>query len=344
MKLIRTALATALAAFVGVVALHPAAQADAVADFYKGRNLPILIGFSPGGGVDTFGRLLGKHLGEHVPGKPNVVVQNMPGGGGFKSTNYLYNAAPQNGSYITIMLPTNAIEPLMGNPGAKWDTFKLHWLGNLTQDAPSCIASGRSGIKSITEAAGREITVGATGPSSTTGQHPYALANLLGYKLKVITGYGGTAKIRLALEQGEVDVMCSFWASLAQGPQKEQIESGKLVPIVQMGSKKHPAFGDAPSVYDLARNEDERKVMQFVFGVAEISRPFAAPPGVPAERVTALRKAFWAMVSSPEARADAEKLRIIVDPMNSEETVAMFREVLQTPKAIIDRAYAAMLK
>src|SRR5690606_8007154 len=198
-------------------------------------------------------RLLAKHLGGQMPGNPTVVVQNMPGGGGFKATNCLYNAAPQDGSYITIMLPTNAIEPLMGNPGAKWDTFKLHWLGNLTKDAPACVASGKSGIKSIREATSREITVGSTGPSSTTAQHPLALVNLLGYKLKVISGYGGTAKIRLAMEQGEVDAMCSFWASLALGPQKKEVESGQLVPIVQMGSEKHRAFGDATLVYDLAR-------------------------------------------------------------------------------------------
>ena len=211
--------AAAAAALIGVCAVAPTANAETPAEFYAKQNLTIVIGFSPGGGADTFARFFARHLGKHVAGKPNIIVQNMPGGGGFKSTNYLYNAAPQNGSYITIMLPTNAIEPLMGNPGAKWDTFKLHWLGNLTQDAPSCIASGRSGIKSITEAAGREITVGATGPSSTTGQHPYALANLLGYKLKVITGYGGTAKIRLALEQGR-DVFAipgSIHSPLAKG-------------------------------------------------------------------------------------------------------------------------------
>lgn len=336
--------ALAVAALASAAAIVQPARADAVADFYSGRNLTIVIGFSPGGGVDTFGRLLGRHIGKHLPGNPNVVAQNMPGGGGLKSTNYVYNAAPKDGSYITIMLPTNAIEPLMGNANAKWDTFKLQWLGNLTKDSPACVASGRSGLKSIAEAKDREITVGATGPSSTTAQHPFALAKIFGYKIKVITGYGGTSEVRLAMEKGEVDAMCSFWASLALGAQKADMDSGKLVPLVQMGAGKHRAWGDAPLVHDLARNDDERKLAQFVYGVAGISRPFAAPPEVPADRVAALRAAFWAAATSPELKAEADRMKLIVDPMNWQETEAAFREALASPKEIIDRAKEVIRK
>ena len=220
--------ALALAAAVSVPA-----KADAIADFYKGKNVTILVGFGVGGGVDTFGRLLARSFGKYLPGHPNVVVQNMPGGGGFKSTNYLYNAAPQNGTYITIMLPSNAIEPLMGNPGAKWDTFKLHWLGNLTKDYGSCIASGKSGIKSITEAANRQIIFGATGPSALTAQQPYAIANMLGYKAKVILGYKGTKAIWLAMEKGEVDGVCAFWASMA-------LAEGESLPSVKTATIRQP--------------------------------------------------------------------------------------------------------
>jgi len=330
------------AALVGAVSLAVPASADAVADFYKGRKVTILVGFGVGGGVDTFGRLLGRHLSAHLPGNPSVIVQNMPGGGGFKSTNYLYNAAPQDGTYITIMLPSNAVEPLMGNPGAKWDTFKLHWLGNLTRDYVSCIASGKSGIKSITEAATRPIIFGATGPSALTAQQPYAFINLLGYKAKVITGYKGTKEIWLAMEKGEVDAVCAFWASLAQGPQKQNMDNGNFVPIIQMGSKKHPVYGNAPSIYDLARNEDERQVMRFVFGLAEISRPFAAPPRVPADRVAALRKAFWDTANSAALKADAQKSRLIIEPMDWKETEAGFRQVLSMPKPVVEKAKKAI--
>jgi len=265
-------------------------------------------------------------------------VQNMPGGGGFKSTNYLYNAAPQDGTYITVMLPSNAVEPLMGNPGAKWDTFKLQWLGNLTQDYVSCIASAKSGIKSITEASSRQIIFGATGPSALTAQQPYVFRNLLGYKAKVITGYKGTKAIWLAMEKGEVDATCAFWASLAMGPQKQNLDSGAFVPIVQMGNKKHPVYGGAPSIYDLAKNESDRQVMRFIFGLTQITRPFAAPPRVPKVRVAALRKAFWDTANSAGLKADAKKLKLIVDPMDAAATEKAFRDVLSVPKEVIDRA------
>ena len=334
------ALAAALAA---AVAATPAA-ADPVADFYKGKQVNIVIGFGAGGGVDTFARFVGRHLGDHIPGKPTVVVQNMPGGGGFKSTNYIYNAAPKDGTYITTMLSSNAIEPAMGNPGAKWDTFKLNWLGNATRDYGACIASGKSGFKSITDAKDREIIFGATGPSALTAQHPYALAQLLGLKTKVILGYKGTREIWTTMERGETHAVCAFWASLAMGPQKSNMENGTFVPIVQIGSKPHPVFGKAPMVYDLAKTPEDRQVMKFVFGIAEISRPFAAPPGVPADRLAALRKAFMDTMTSKELKEDAVRNKLIIDPMDWKETEDAFREALSMPKAVVDRAKEVIRK
>lgn len=334
------ALAAALAA---AVAATPAA-ADPVADFYKGKQVNIVIGFGAGGGVDTFARFVGRHLGDHIPGKPTVVVQNMPGGGGFKSTNYIYNAAPKDGTYITTMLSSNAIEPVMGNPGAKWDTFKLNWLGNATRDYGACIASGSSGFKSITDAKDREIIFGATGPSALTAQHPYALMQLLGLKAKVILGYKGTREIWTTMERGETHAVCAFWASLALGPQKSNMDNGSFVPIVQIGSKKHPVFGNAPLVYDLAKDDQERQVMKFVFGLAEVSRPFAAPPGVPADRLAALRKAFMDTMNSQALKEDAVRNKLIIDPMDWKETEDAFREALSLPKAVIDRAKEVIRK
>ncbi len=323
---------------------QPAAATDAVADFYKGRNLTVLIGFSPGGGVDTYGRLLGRHLVKHLPGNPSFVPQNMPGGGGLTALNYLYNVSPKDGSHIIIVLPSHALEPAMGNASARWDPLKLNWLGNASKDVPSCIASDRSGIRSIQEAKAREITVGATGPSSGTFQHPAALANILGYRLKIISGYQGTAQVRLAMESGELDAMCELYSSVAMGPHRQEIESGKYVPIVQMGVAKHPAFGNAPVVYDLASNDKQRKIIGFIFGASEITRPFAAPPGVPAERVAALRKAFWAAVASPELKAEADRMKLILDPMTGEQTEGAFRAILSAPQEIIEEAKTAIRK
>jgi tripartite-type tricarboxylate transporter receptor subunit TctC len=164
------------------------------------------------------------------------------------------------------------------------------------------------------------------------------LANLVGLKLKVIAGYSGVASQRMAMEKGELDATCSFWASLALGPQKAEVDSGKLVPIVQFGSKPHPVFRGAPLAYDLAKTDEDRRAMRFVYGPAEISRPFALAPGVAAAQVDTLRDAFWKTATSDALKADAEKLRLIIDPMTWEETVEAFRDALDVTQAIIDRA------
>jgi len=320
------------------------AHADAVADFYKGKNITILIGNAPGGGVDLNARLLARHFGTHVPGKPNVLPQNMVGGGGIKAVSYLYNAAPKDGTYIAIMLPSNALEPLMGNALAKYDTFKFQWIGNMARDAGSCVFSAQSPVKSFDDLFKREVTIGATGPSATTAQHAYALRNVLGAKIKVILGYTGTAPIRLAMEKGEVDGMCSFWASLAIGPQAQDVKAGKLRPIVQMGAKKEPAFGNAAWVFDYAKKPEDRTVLEFIFGQTEVTRPFAAPPGVPADRVEAMRAAFMATMKDPAFLADAKKAKLLVDPMDAKETEAAFRRMLSAPKDVVARAEKAIRK
>jgi tripartite-type tricarboxylate transporter receptor subunit TctC len=204
------------------------------------------------------------------------------------------------------------------------------------------MASGRSGIKSILDGKTRELIVGSVGVSNTTAQHPRLLHNLFGYKIRLVTGYSGTAKVRLAMEHGEVDVVCSIWATSAMGPQRGDVESGRLVPIVQMGSKKAAIFGNAPLVYDLTKDATALKVMRFMFGPAEISRPYGVGPNVPKDRVAALRKAFWDAANSAELRDDAKKRHLIVDPMDWQETEAAFRAVLDVSPEIIARATRAI--
>ena len=205
-------------------------------------------------------------------------------------------------------------------------------------------ASGRSGIKSIADAKNRVLMVGSVGESNTTAQHPRLLQNLFGYQIKLITGYSGTSKIRLAMESGEVDVVCSIWASSAMGPERGDVDAGRLVPIVQMGTKKQAIFGNAPLVYDLTKDAEALKVMRFVFGPAEISRPYAVGPLVPEDRVAALRAAFWEAANAPELRADAEKRHMIIDPMDWKETEAAFRAALDVSPALVARAIKAISK
>jgi len=334
----RTSITAAGAALACAVALaHPAA-ADEIADFYKGKNVSIVVGYAAGGGADLWSRFMARHLGEFLPGKPNVIVRNMPGAGGFSAVNYVYNVGAQDGTSIILPTTSAIAAPAMGIPNVRWDTFKFHWIGNLTQDVSGCVASGKSGVKSIRDATSREIIFGADGTDDPASHQPRALRNLLGYKTKIIAGYKGTGPAFMALEIGEIDARCSVWASQAAGAKKADIESGKLVPIMQTGSKKHPIFGDAPMIYDLARNEDDLKLLKFLFGPIAISRPFAAPPGVPAARVAALRDAFWKAAHSEKLKAEGEKLKLIIDPMTGEDTEAALRASLDVPQDIVARA------
>lgn len=330
----------ALAIFFGVSA-GTAVRSDEVSDFYSGKQVTMLVGFGAGGGADTYARLVGRHLGEHIPAKPAVIVQNMPGGGGLTATNHLYNAAAQDGSVIMLMQAALVLEPQMGNKNVRWDASKFQWLGNLTRDFMGCVASGRSGVKSIKDAAKREVVFGATGAAAPSATHPYALQNILGYKTKVIAGYKGTAEVWLAMERGEVDAVCAFWASQGAVQAKREFETGALVPIAQMGTERHPIFKDAPLIEDLARNEEEKTVLKLIFVPNEISRPFAAPPNVPPARLKALQKAFWDVATSPALKADAEKLGLFVDPMNAEATAAAFDAMVSLPPKIFERAAAA---
>lgn len=324
-------------ALAGAVAASSPVAADSISDYYKGKTVTVVVGFSAGGGADLWARFFARHIGNHIPGKPNVIVQNMTGGSGFRAINYVYGQAPQDGTRL--LLPSVAISTAkaLGTPNVSWDTLKFNWLGNLTRDAQSCVASARSGIRSIREATTRQIIFGSDGAGNSTGQHPKVLAALFGYKLKIVTGYQGTAQVRVAMEAGEVEAVCSLWASSALGPQRADMDSGKLVPIVQMGSTKHAIFGAAPTVYELTGNKADIQLMKFIFGPGEISRPIGVGPGVPADRVAALRAAFWAAANAPELKADAAKTRLVVDPMDWKETVAAYRDVVDVPESVVAR-------
>jgi len=334
----RTVPATAWISVVGALAITQPAAADSVADFYKGKNLSIVVGYAAGGGADLWSRFLARHIGRYIPGKPNVIVRNMPGAGGFRAVNYFYNVGPKDGTMIILPTTSAIAAPKMGIPNVRWDTLKFQWLGNLTRDVSGCVASGRSGIKTITEARGKRIIFGADGQDDPASHQPRLLQKMLGYKTKIIAGYKGTGPAYLALEIGEIDARCSVWASQAMGSKRADFESGKLVAIMQTGSKKAAIFGNAPMIYDLARNEDDRKIMRFLFGVMELSRPFAVAPGVPADRVGALRAAFAKAARSDHLLKEAKRLKLVIDPMTGDETRAALLATLDVPEDVVKRA------
>jgi tripartite-type tricarboxylate transporter receptor subunit TctC len=314
------------------------AHADDATSFYKGKTINIVVGFAPGGGADLWARFMARHLGRYVPGEPSVVVQNMPGAGGFAAINYVYNVAAKDGTQVMLPSTSAFTAPALKANNVRYDTLKLQWLGNLTQDTSSCVASGKSGIKSIADAKTREIIFGSDGVDDSASHHPRFMQKLFGFKTKVIAGYKGTGPALLAVDRGEIDARCSVWASLALTSRKQDVETGKLVPIMQVGSRAHPVFGKTPMMMDFARNDEDRKIIDFLFGTIDISRPFAVAPGVPADRVAVLREGFWKAANSPELKADAERAKFQIDPMNGERTAEAMRKALTVPDAIIAKA------
>lgn len=335
-------IASLLGATAAIATLVTPASAQSPAEFYKGRTVAIYVGFSPGGGSDLWARFMARHLGKYIPGEPAVVVQNMPGAGGFAAVNHVYNVAPKDGTQIILPSTSAFTAPQLKQPGVRWDTLKLQWLGNMTQDTSSCAASGKSGFKSIADAKNREIIFGSDGNDDSASHHPRFMAKMFGFKVKVIAGYKGTGPALLAVERGEIDARCSVWASLALTSQKENMDSGKLVAIMQVGAKPHPIFGKAPMMMDFARTDEERQIIAFLFNTIDISRPFAVAPEVPADRVAALREAFWKATNSPELKADAAKARFEITPMTGEETAAAMRKALTVTDAIADKARALL--
>ncbi len=326
-----------LVAVMALVADQPARAQDAPS-FYKGKTINIVVGFAPGGGSDLWARFLARHYSKHLPGEPSVIVQNMPGAGGFAAANYVYSAAAKDGTNLLLPSTSAFTPPMMGIANARWDTLKLQWIGNMTQDTSSCVASAKSGVKSIADAKDREVVFGSDGVDESASHHPRIMAKMFGFKIKVISGYKGTGPAMLAVDQGEIDARCSMWASLALTSRRDDIATGKIVPIMQVGAKPHQVFGKAPMMRDFARNDEERQIIDFLFGTIDISRPLAVAPEVPADRVAYLREGFWKAINSAELKAEAAKAQFDITPMTGELTQDAMRKALAVSQPVIDKA------
>lgn len=331
-----------IAAAILLVLASTTFDAAAIAADYTGKTINFIVGSAPGGGYDTYARLFARFYGNHLPGKPAVTVQNLPTAGGLNAANTIYNLAPKDGTTIGMFASSNALEPLLGNALAKFETGKFTWIGNINKDAASCGAWKSSGINSIHDAESREIKFGASGLGATTAQHALFLKNMIGSKLKVITGYGGTNEVKLAMQRGEVDASCGLFVSSVTGPFANDVKAGDLKIIVQFGRKNDPAFNGAPNIYDLLSSEDDKLAADFVFLSAEITRPIVAPPGLSSDVAKTLRVAFDETVIDPEFLAAAKTANVLVTPMNAQEVTAAFEGFAATPQRVLDRAKFAV--
>lgn len=339
----RTGLAAAVAAAVALTALP--ARSDAVSDFYSGKQLTILVGYGAGGGYDTNTRLMAKHLSKHIPGNPTVVVQNMPGAGSMKVANFLFNAAPKDGATLGVFAASTALEPLFGNDKAKYDPRKFAWIGSMHQDIASCTIwnGGGQNIRTLDDLmkAKEPVIFGSTAPAAITSQHALVLKNYLDAPVKVIYGYKGTKDVSLAMQKGEVHASCGMFESSVKGAYANDIKSGNLKVFVQFGPDKAvPYFGDATRLYERTKAPEDAKVLDLIFRQTQLARPLAAPPGTPADRVAALRKAMLDTFADPEMIQDAERIKVDFQPLSGDETQAMLERFYETPEPLLKKAMA----
>jgi tripartite-type tricarboxylate transporter receptor subunit TctC len=317
------------------------AHAEDVAAFYKGKQVRFVVGSSAGGGYDLFARLVARHIVHHIPGNPNVIVQNQPAAGGVVMTNQLYAQGPKDGTVIGVPLNGIPTAPLL-QAGTQFDSSKLIWVGSTNREAYVAFVWHTVPIDSIAELASKEIVVGTTTPGATMTDFPLLLNDVLGYKFKIVRGYGGTPQINIAIERGELQGMGGIgWASVKAQTQ-HWIDDKKIKVLAQFGFKRYSELADVPTMLEFAKTDADRAAMRMLFARTEYGRPYFLPPDVPADRVQALRRAFDATMKDPAFLAEAPKLQLDVSPMTGEEVQALVGELARTPPEIAGRVKAAL--
>jgi tripartite-type tricarboxylate transporter receptor subunit TctC len=335
---------TASCALAAVVAfLLSLADARAQTDFYAGKQISLLIGTTPGGGYDAYGRLLARHISRHIPGNPAVIAKNMPGAGGVALANHLYNRAPKDGTEFATVQNGLAFEKVFhmlspGGSAALFDSTKFNWIGSMTQTVFVTVTWHTSSVKTLQDAMTKQAILGASGTSADS----YVLAmlsnNLLGTKFKVVHGYAGATEVSLAVESGEVEGEAGKdWTTLTS-TKPHWIRDKRINIIVQMGLRPHAELKGVPMAIELARTPDDHRVMEIVFAKFGMSRPFMAPPGLPPERTDVLRRAFNATLQDPIVLAEAEKLGMEINPVSGREVEALVSHIMSTPDALAERA------
>src|SRR5215475_6676454 len=315
----RRGLAAAGLAAIGLWTLGAAAVAqEDVAGFYRGKTLRIVVGVAVGSGYDINARLLARHIGAHIPGSPTVIVQNQPGAGSLTMTNQLYAAGPFDGTVVGASFNGLPTTPLLQPAGARFEATKINWIGSTNRETQAMYVWAASPIMTLGDLATKEMIVGAQAPGSTQYDYPKLAEKLFGWKFKVITGYEATPKIHLAMERGEVHGTWANWSTL-KAIAEQWIKDKKIRILAQWALRKHPEMPDVPFILDQAKTEEQKQAMNLALARLEFGRPFFMPPNVPAERVTAIRRAFDAAMKDPELLAEAEKLKIEIDPLTGEQ-------------------------
>ena len=307
--------------------------------FFAGKTLRVVVGFSPGGGYDLYAREFGRFLGRHVPGNPAVVVQNMEGAGSLKAVNYLYNAAPRDGTVIATFARGIVFEPLIGHSGgAQFDAVKFNWIGSISNEVGVCAFMSSRGIASWQDMLTKRTVIGASGAGADSDAFALVLRNLFALPMKIVTGYPGGADMNLAMERGEVDGRCGWsWSSIL-GTKRDWLANKQIALVLQIALQKHEDLPDVPLIMDLVREESKVAALKLLVSRQSIARPFAAPPEVPAERVEALRRAFDATMADPEFLAEMKRQALEVRPVGGAEVQSLMRDIYASPPGAVKLA------
>src|SRR5262245_1673878 len=317
---------------------------DSVEQFFRGKQIALVVGSSAGGGYDTYARLLGRHFGTFIPGNPTVVPQNMSGAGSNRAAAYIYSVAPKDGTAIGAIFPGAVIQPLVSDVKLQHDPSKFVYLGNANSDVYVCFVRSDAPVKTFADVLTQELIVGASNPGATTYDLPLLLNSVLGARFRIVTGYPGSREITLALERGELQGTCGIGWTGIETMHPDWFAQDKIRVLVQLSTDGHPDLNKrgVPRAAQLAKTDDDRKVIELVFSQGIFGRPFVLPPGVPAERVTALRAAFVKAFRDPNLLAEAGKMQLDVEPMSGEDLQTLVTGLYATPPHLIERARQAL--
>jgi tripartite-type tricarboxylate transporter receptor subunit TctC len=330
---------------VAMLAALPAsiAGAQSPADFYKGKTVELDVGYSVGGAYDLYARTIGRYLGHHIPGNPTVIVKNMEGGGSLRLANWLYRVAPKDGSVLATIGRGTGFDPILGQQGAQFDGTKFTWIGSANNEVSVCVAwNATSGITRFEDLLTKEITVGGTSMSADTDQFPKVIDGVFGAKMRIVSGYPGGNNVVLAMERGEIQGRCGWSWSSIMSTHKAWIDEKKVTVLVQLALRKHPDLPNVPLVMDLAKTDEQKQILKLIFARQTMGRPYLAPPGIPADRAEALRKAFMDTMNDKDFLADADKAKLEITPVDGADLQKLVAEVYATPAALQKKAAALL--
>jgi tripartite-type tricarboxylate transporter receptor subunit TctC len=319
------------------------APAAAQADFYKGKTIDLVISTGVGGGLDANARVVARHLADHIPGNPTIVPRNMPGAGHIRAANFVFSQAPKDGTVIATFIPVFVMAQVLDrSKGIQFDPANFNWLASTSSSNSTVYTWHTSSVKSVADAGKRDVLMGGTGAGSYTIIYPTIMNSVLGTRFKLVTGYQSTAEIGLAMERGEVEGRAGNNFNSLKAENAEWLGAGKITLITQVGLERDPEYPDLPLLTDLAKSDEERRILKLFSTDVVIGRPFVTSPGVPAERVALLRKAFDEMLMDPAYLDDSKKAALDVTPVAGAKIQAVVADLVHTPADIVAKAKLAM--